>query len=314
MAPAPMAYRRKYTSRRSRPKRKSSRRSYGKRPTRRARTTRRNPSMSRKRLLNITSRKKKNTMLVWSNTNNVTGASQATQPAPITANGNTAYRGFWIATAQDLTDQTGILGRVGEEAVRTATSCYMRGVAEHLRIQTSSALPWFWRRICFTYKGPELTNVSSLDSPTSSIYAYLDTTSGMQRLGFNQNVANMPNTINNHDSIIFRGAKGLDWQDYIVAPVDNSRVSLKFDKTWTLRSGNQSGTVKEVKLWHPMNKTLMYGDDESGDLQATNYTSVSSKIGMGDYYIMDIIAPGQGGTASDLMVMVPNTTLYWHEK
>jgi len=136
----------------------------------------------------------------------------------------------------------------------------------------------------------------------------------MQRLGFNQNVANMPNTINNHDAIIFRGAKGLDWTDPIVAPVDNARVSLKFDKTWTLRSGNQSGTVKEMTLWHPMNKNLMYGDDESGDQEATSYVSVASKIGMGDYYIMDIISQGAGGTSSDLLQMVPNTTLYWHER
>lgn len=270
--------------------------------------------MSRKSLLNITSRKKKNTMLSWSNTNNGTGATVATSQLPVTINGQFGYRGVWIATAQDLTDQTGVLGRVGEEAVRTATNTFMRGVSEHIRIQTSSAMPWFWRRICFTFKGPDLNLISGLDSPTSTNFQYLDTTTGMQRLGFNQNVANMPNTINNHDQIIFRGAKGLDWQDYIVAPVDNARVTLKFDKTWTLRSGNQSGTVKEVKLWHPMNKTLVYGDDESGDQEATSYQSVASKAGMGDYYIMDIVASGQGGSASDLMVMVPNTTLYWHER
>lgn len=270
--------------------------------------------MSRKSLLNITSRKKKNTMLSWSNTNNSTGVAIATAQLPVTVNGNTGYRGVWIATAQDLTDQTGGLGRIGEEATRTATLCYMRGLSEHIRIQTSSGIPWFWRRICFTYKGPELQQISSSDSPTSSNYEFLDTTNGLQRLGFNQNINAMPNTINNHDAIIFRGAKGVDWNDYIVAPVDNSRVSLKYDKTVTLRSGNQNGTVRECKLWHSMNKNLMYADDESGDSETTNYLSVASRIGMGDYYVLDIMQPGAGGTSSDLLQFIPTSTLYWHER
>lgn len=270
--------------------------------------------MSRKSLLNITSRKKKNTMLSWSNTNSTSGVYIATSQLPVTINGDKAYRGVWIATAQDLTDGNGVLGRVGEEATRTATLCYMRGLSEHIRLQTSSGVPWFWRRICFTYKGPELQLISASDSPTSNIYEYLDTTNGLQRLGFNQNINAMPNTINNHDAIIFRGAKGVDWNDYIVAPVDNARVSLKYDKTVTIKSGNANGTVREFKLWHPMNKNLMYADDESGDSETTNYISVASKIGMGDYYVMDIMQPGANGTANDFLQFIPTSTLYWHER
>jgi hypothetical protein len=26
---------------------------------------------------------------------------------------------------------------------------------------------------------------------------------------------------------------------------------VKFDRTWTYKSGNASGTVRETKLWHP---------------------------------------------------------------
>lgn len=253
-------------------------------------------------------------MLSWSNTNNSTGASIATAQLPITINGNYGYRGVWIATAQDLTDESGGLGRIGEQATRTATTCYMRGLSEHIRMQTSSGVPWFWRRICFTYKGPELQLISPSDSPTSTTYEYLDTTTGIQRLGFNQNTNAMPNTINNHDAIIFRGAKGVDWNDYIVAPVDNARVSLKYDKTVTIKSSNANGTVREAKLWHPMNKNLQYADDESGDTESTNYVSVASKVGMGDYYVMDIMLPGANGTSSDLLQFVPVSTLYWHER
>lgn len=254
-------------------------------------------------------------MLSWSNTNSNNGTVIGpTQPLPLTVNGVSGYRGIWIATAQDLTDQTGIIGRVAEQAVRTSTVCYMKGISEHIRCQTSSGLPWFWRRICFTYKGPDLQTFSSSDSPTAGNNRYLDTTSGMQRLNFNENLNAMPNTINNHDSIIFKGAKGLDWGDYIVAPVDTTRVSLKYDRTRTINSGNANGVAREWKMWHPFNHNLAYGDDESGDAEVTSYTSVASKVGMGDYYIMDIIQPGASATASDLLVMVPVTTLYWHEK
>lgn len=270
--------------------------------------------MRKKAILNLTSRKKHNTMLSWSNTNSGSGASITSSALPVTVNGTYGLRTSWIATAQDLTDQTGVLGRVAEQSVRTSTICFMRGLSEHIRIQSNSALPWFWRRICFTYKGLELQIISPSDTPTSTNYQFLDTTSGMQRLSFNQNIANMPNTINNHDAIIFRGAKGLDWSDPIVAPLDTSRITVKFDKTWTLHSGNQSGVVKAFKLWHPMNHNLVYADDESGDAESGAYTSVASKAGMGDYYVMDFVSPGAGGGASDLLQIVPNTTLYWHEK
>jgi len=63
-----------------------------------------------------------------------------------------------------------------------------------------------------------------------------------------------------------------------------------------------------------MNKNLVYDDDESGDNETTNYYSVDSRAGMGDYYIYDIITPGAGGVASDQILLTSNASLYWHEK
>lgn len=253
-------------------------------------------------------------MLSWSNTNSNTGVPISTSALPVTVNGNLGYRGLWIPTAMDLTDQSGGLGRIGEQAVRTASTCFMRGLSEHIRMQTSSDVPWFWRRICFTFKGPELNTFSPLDTPTSQQTRYLDTSNGIQRLGFNELNNNTPNTINNHDAVIFRGAKGVDWNDIIIAPVDTSRVTLKYDKTVTLQSGNARGIVREFKQWHPMNHNITYADDESGDGETTAFTSVASKVGMGDFYVMDLIQTGANGTTTDLLQMVPNSTLYWHEK
>lgn len=251
-------------------------------------------------------------MLTWSNTG-PTGASKTAAAGAVIVNGDVQYRGIWIATAQDLTDQTGVIGRVAEEAVRTSTSCFMRGLSEHVRIQTSSGTPWFHRRVCFTYKGNDLQTFTA-DSPNSTQNRYLDTTVGMQRLMFNENVNIQPNTINVQDAIIFKGAKGLDWNDELIAPLDHRRISVKYDKIVPIRSGNERGTAKEYKLWHPMSKNIIYADDETGDSEVSSYTSTSSKAGMGDYYVMDIIKSGTGGNASDLLQFSVNSTLYWHEK
>lgn len=269
--------------------------------------------MSRKSILNLTSRKKRNGMLTWNNTTG-TGATAPVNQSSLIVNAATQYRGIWCATAQDLTSPQSTLAFVGAEATRTATTCYMRGLSEHVRIQTSSGLPWFWRRVCFTLKGSDLTTFSASDTPTQVGNRYVDTTNGIQRLFFNEVINSQPNTLNDQDSIIFKGAKGVDWTDAIIAPIDTRRLTVKFDKTWTLRSGNANGVVTERKLWHGMNKNLVYSDDESGGNEATSYFSVDSKAGMGDYYVMDIISPGTGGGTGDLLQLSASSTLYWHEK
>lgn len=268
--------------------------------------------MSKKRILNLTSTKKRNGMLTYSNTLS-TGASRTVDVGPAYVNGVGSGFFLWNATAQDLSHLGGGDNTASQMAARTATTCYMRGLSENVRIQTSSGLPWFWRRICFTAKGP-LAPQSGADSPTQAPRTYQDTSNGIQRLFFNIDVNNTPNSKNNLDAVIFKGAKGVDWNDFIVAPVDTSRVTLKYDKTRTLKSGNANGTVHEAKLWHKMNHNLVYDDDETGDVESTSYFSTIAKPGMGDYYVLDIISAGTGGTSTDAILIQANSTLYWHEK
>ena len=57
----------------------------------------------------------------------------------------------------------------------------MVGLSENLLFQTSSATPWNWRRICFTYKGSDLwPDAPSLD-PADHPY-YREDSSGYARL------------------------------------------------------------------------------------------------------------------------------------
>lgn len=290
-------------------KSRAPKRSYAKRRSYRRKRT---GGMSKKRILNASSTKKRNTMLSVSNTT-TTGTTQPLSSGPAFVTAATSGRFLFCPTALDLDNNAGAPNLRINVAQRTATTCYMRGFAEHLRIQTTSGLPWFHRRICFTTKTDQLVT-STADTPVQANPYYVETSSGYQRAMLNLNINAQPNTINNIEGVIFRGANGLDWTDNLIAPVDTTRISVKFDKTWTIRSGNANGTVIERKLWHPMNKNLVYDDDESGNSMVTARFSVDSKLGMGDYYVYDIFSPGEGGSATDRIVIVPNSTLYWHEK
>lgn len=63
-----------------------------------------------------------------------------------------------------------------------------------------------------------------------------------------------------------------------------------------------------------MRHNLVYDDDEAGSGESTSVYSVDNKQGMGDYFVVDIIQAGIGGTSSDLLSINATSTLYWHEK
>lgn len=275
------------------------RRAYAKRP-------------SRKAMLNITSRKKRDTMLSVTYSAD-SGTTQATSRiAGTTINGTDGAFYIFCPTARDLSVSSGN-PNVSQIAARTATTCYMRGFSEHLRIQTSSGAPWFHRRICLATRD-EAFRATSISGTAPSAPYYDDTTRGMARLWINSANNNTATYLTALETVLFKGRRDYDWNDRITAPIDNTRVDLKYDKTFIYRSGNANGITRESKLWHPMNKNLTYDDDEQGDTEASAYYSVKDKRGMGDYYVIDIIQSGEGGGASDLMRLNNTSTLYWHER
>lgn len=257
-------------------------------------------------------------MLQFANTSTSTGGSVTIGPGPLVVNGTNNYVGMFIPTAQDLNDSSGGLGAIAEQAARTSTTCYMKGFAENIRIQTSSGIPWFWRRIIFSSKRPTAFNTfSSSDTPTqtnSGNPGFVDTTNGMERLYFNQFTNNANNTIGLWYTFLFRGVQGKDWVDPLTAPVDPTRVNLRSDVSRTIRSGNASGTVRDFKTWVPMNRNLVYDDDESGDNETTAYLSVQDNRGLGDIYVFDIFIAGTGAGSGDLLQLTSTSSLYWHEK
>nr|UBJ26150.1 capsid protein [Red panda feces-associated gemycircularvirus] len=271
-------------------------------PTRKRRYPRK---MSNKRILNITSKKKKDTMKTWTNmdANNTTGSYRN---GPAYMQGNNIYIIPWAATARPALSQIGSHGSPIEEAVRTSTTCYMRGISETLNVITSTGAPWKWRRICFKLRGDFLYSREtdgtriSLQTPD---FGVVRTVTDWGRT---------PGAVNSLFEYLFRGDRNVDWVDPMIAPTDNRRWDIVYDKTTNIQSPNESGVYRTYRRWHGMNKNLVYDDDQAGQDEELRRWSVEGKQGMGDYYILDMFA-GSGGDDDDLSVSY-NSTLYWHEK
>jgi len=182
----------------------------------------------------------------------------------------------------------------------------MRGLKERIEIQTNSGQTWQWRRVCFTMKGDALYGTAATNLQWST-----QTNQGMVRTVNNISGSSASATL---ASLIFRGVQRVDWNNFITAPLDRSRVSVKYDQVRSIASGNATGLLRRYQMWHPMNANLQFDDDEDADGEDLATYSVDSKLGMGDYYVVDIFVSAYGSTSTDQLVFGPSATLYWHEK
>lgn len=271
--------------------------------------------MSKKRVLNISSTKKRDTMLTYTNSTATaqTGSTTYSANVPAVVVGgqgvNSAAAFLWCATARDNTTSTSAgKGTIFDQSTRTSSSPYMVGLKEAIEIQVNTGMPWQWRRICFTVKGSlGLTETSSfgLSTETSSGYVRVvnqisgDTGGGQGYILYEK---------------LFRGQNLADWNDPMTAKVDTTRVTLKYDKTCSLASGNEDGFIRKYNRWHDMHKTLVYNDDELGGGMTPFAYSTTGKAGMGDYYVLDMFRARTGSATSDQLSFRPEATLYWHEK
>lgn len=205
----------------------------------------------------------------------------------------------WVATARDKA-----LSGEDQQATsrRTAQTCYMRGLKERVTLVTNSGASWKWRRICFTAKG-------LLPLETDAVFA-IETSSSWARL---LNLVGPTNAWFDLSRLMFKGTAGTDYLTALDAKVDTERVTVKYDKTFTINSGNSSGKIATFNLWHPMNSNLVYADRELAESDVSASRSSTGRMGMGDYYVCDFFVCAEA-TASNSVTFAPTTTLYWHEK
>lgn len=270
--------------------------------------------MTKKSILNVTSRKKRDVMLAYTNSTAAAqqgGTTYSVARSVVTGGiADGEVRAFlWCATARDNTiNSGGTAGNIFNEAARTSSTPYMVGLKEAIEIQCNSGTPWQWRRICFTMKG-------SLGLTINTGFGLgVELSSGYARL-MNQ-VTGTPGGGDQYALFLklFKGQVNSDWVDPMTAPTDNQRVTIKYDRTVSLASGNEDGFIRKYTRYHPMKKTLVYDDDQVGGIELASNYSVLGKAGMGDYYVVDLFRARDGATTSDQLLVRPESTLYWHEK
>lgn len=217
----------------------------------------------------------------------------------------------WVATARDNVTKTGgPIGNVNDPATRTSPRTYMVGLNERIEIFTNTGLPWQWRRVCFRARGIDLvTNPTGVSFPM-----WHEDSKGYRRGMYSLLSANATNVWSNIQTLLFKGTFNVDYLDFIQAPLDRDRLEIAYDKMYTVSSGNQTGKLKQYKMWHAMRKNLIYDDDETDGEQTVQTLSSRSRKSMGDFYVIDIFKPLPGGTSTDTLTFVPQSTLYWHEK
>lgn len=246
-------------------------------------------------------------MLGWGNVaNDSTDGTTTFHSGGAVLKGGRTYIMPWIATARDLTDNNNANNTVAMRAARTSMTPYMVGLKERIQVQTNNGATWQWRRICFRFKGNFI-----YAQETGPYRLAVETSNGWRRILSDWGNGTPSEAIN---QVLFDGVQGVDWQSYFAAKTSRERVTVCYDQTRIIQSGNASGVMRNYSVYHPMNKTLVYDDEENGQANNQAKYSTAGNGGMGDYYVVDYIAAGTGTTTSDLLSFDPTATLYWHEK
>lgn len=188
-------------------------------------------------------------------------------------------------------------------SARGNSKIYWRGVKERLELATQSGAAWRWRRIIF-----EVKNI-----PITGLVSNVETSAGFNRAMVEMSGDGPAPLRNSLEALIFQGAVGVDWQSVFNAKVDGNRVRVIADKMRHLQSGNDRGRFYTFREWIPMNKTMVYDDDEVGDDKASSSFASTGRSGMGDVYVYDMFQCLTTDAINQLSFF-PQTTLYWHER
>lgn len=238
--------------------------------------------MTRRKIVEITSTKKRDTMM----------HGNPTTPTETSTVLNSAITGvkifLWCPTYRELS--------FGSEDNRRNTSrTFFKGVSERVTVVAASGTPWSWRRIIFSTKGLRPNDSFMID--TSGRYrralAPFSEAAFIQRL--------------------FQGTEGSDWNSFFNAKIDTNRVKLLSDRTREIRSTNDLMHKHHYKSWIPVNKTLVYDDEEAGNGKVGSGWQSNGIGGYGDVFVMDIFSSTTTAAGNNFEVAV-EATAYWHEK
>lgn len=253
-------------------------------------------------ILDMTSTKKRDNMPPLSIQDDPTTTDTPGQPK--TLSGDVNYGFLFSPSARNHEWTEGV-----NEYARAKTITYCKGYSERITFASSTAANWLWRRIVFSTKDdfyqtfPDATLEFSL------------TTEGYARTMWNflGSDASAEPSRAALEEMLFQGTDGNDWNDRFVAKIDTRRVTVHADFTRQLRSNNGRGVIHHVKTWVPVNKNLVYDEDENANSKEQSQWSTSGKPGIGNLFVYDCFTCADGAD-TDQMLFNPQGTYYWHEK
>jgi hypothetical protein len=280
--------------------------------TRRRKRTRK---LTNRKLKDIVSRKKRDTMCGWS------PHDSANNPLPTPVRGlefghrpnasDNPHFNLWCASYRQL-------GIAAFDTTRNTQRVFVKGLKDTYRLEIQNA-PWEWRRLVFSthtrYVGGNAQSATYL--PNNSFGAKVAANSRVVGQGTEpgQPAINLEGTSTGIDAFddIFRGQRGVDWNSYFTAPPDTNLIKVFSDKKFRIASGNESGAAKVKKFYTPINKTIVYDDEEQGTDQVTNGW-VSQACKTGNIYVLDMFWNETGAdTTFANMRWNAEATFYWHE-
>lgn len=256
--------------------------------------------MSRKRILNVTSTKKRDTMLsaAWD------GAAYVPGPLVLTGGNAEINTIFWAASAR--------LPFVGVEDPgqnnREKSEIYLRGYRCDMQVEITTNQPWEWRRIVFSVKG------LGHHLATNDFIAHTFANGYMRGVRELDDYETTDNYYNEIKHILFRGEDGTDWTSEMTAPIRTKNVTVHSDRTRILRSQNSAGHLHKFKQWVPFNRPFTYADSEAGGQMTRSPFGVDSKQGTGDVFFIDFYRTLNSSSATDILNVSEVTTMYWHER
>lgn len=278
------------------------------RSTRRVPFRRRAKRMSTRAILNKTSQKKRDHMLSFSNTHfenqfdTEFNQGGAIIRRPVGVNLPSEHIYIWNATGRPSENSTGQRGSKTDISLRTSESIFAVGLKERIQLETNNAASWEWRRICFTSKD----DFGQADPDTSDYFRR--TSNGMVRLVRAQEQSSYL------EDQLFEGQRNSDWLSAITAPLSSRHFSIRYDKTRVIKSYNNSGLAHTYRLWHPMYKNLTYEQEQDGEKMIDSAVSVTGRLGMGNYYVVDIFRKHGVNDDQSTLTFTPEASFYWHEK
>lgn len=264
--------------------RKKSRRSTSKR------ITRRRPQVSNKRILNVSTTKKSDTLL---------GAPQPATPLTFFDVNGVQIPGqvgdfsvyMWCPTYRQ-NGATSAYNRRGK------TRTYFRGIKENVELFLPSACPLQWRRIVVS---SPLNVVNTVSYDTANVFQQGRT----QTPQFSSYFAFL--------EVIMQGTFGIDYNNHFTAKIDTKRARVMYDKVRTISPKTTKGAIQKFKFWHPVNKSLIYDDEEEGGNINSSPWAVQSP-GNDNVYVIDLFANFNAALTTERARWAVQSTVYWHER